>query len=114
MGLDTVEIVLATEEVFCVDLPDDECGLIVTVGDLYRLVLNKLGLLPYSVIDPTVLNTATFSPGRNRLKDQCPGITVWTAPEVWETLRAIIKNQLQVDIEEITEAATFIDDLRCD
>ena len=46
MGLDTVEIVLRTEETFNVDLPDDECGMVVTVGDLYRLVLSELEL-PY-------------------------------------------------------------------
>lgn len=42
MGLDTVEIVLRSEEVFAIDLPDRECALIVTVGDLYRLILDKL------------------------------------------------------------------------
>ena len=42
MGLDTVEIVLRTEETFNIDLRDDECGRLVTVGDLYRLVLRKL------------------------------------------------------------------------
>ena len=46
MGLDTVELVLRTEEVFGISLPDEECEQIVTVGDLYRLVLTKLNL-PY-------------------------------------------------------------------
>ena len=113
MGLDTVEIVLATEEVFSVNLPDDECGSIVTVGDLYRLVLNKLGL-PYLAIDSKATSSEAITLSKSRLKDQYPGLTSWTAPDVWETLRAIIEEQLQVDLEEITETATFIDDLRCD
>ena len=44
MGVDTVEIVLRTEEMFNVDLPDDECSRIVTIDDLYRVLLSKLEL----------------------------------------------------------------------
>lgn len=44
MGLDLVEIVLRTEETFNVNLPDDECGRVITVGDVYRPVLSKLEL----------------------------------------------------------------------
>jgi hypothetical protein len=46
MGLDTVELILRTEEIFGITLPDNECAQIRTVGDLYRLVLSKLDL-PY-------------------------------------------------------------------
>lgn len=45
MGLDLVELLLRTEEVFSVDLPNEECELIRAVGDLYRLILDKLKLL---------------------------------------------------------------------
>ena len=44
MGLDTVEIILRTEEVFAIDLPDEDCGMVLTVGDFYHLVLTKLQL----------------------------------------------------------------------
>jgi acyl carrier protein len=44
MGLDFVELVLRTEEVFAIDLPDKECELVCTVGDLYKLILEKLEL----------------------------------------------------------------------
>jgi acyl carrier protein len=113
VGLDTVEIVLTTEEVFSIELPDDECGLVVTVGDLYRLVLNKLNL-PYLAMDSAHINRAAAPPGRSRLKDRYPGLAPWTSPDVSATLTAIIQDQLQVDFEEITETATFINDLRCD
>lgn len=50
MGLDTVEIILRTEEVFGISLPDNDCAQVRTVGDLYRLVLDKVGLTYVSPI----------------------------------------------------------------
>jgi len=43
MGLDIVEMVMATEEEFSIELPDEELEKIRTVGELYELVLLKLG-----------------------------------------------------------------------
>jgi acyl carrier protein len=110
MGLDTVEIILRTEEVFAIDLPDEECGQVVTVGDLFRLVLNKLNL-PYTSVDAMHSGDPH---GRSRANDTYPSLIPWTASDVWPTIQAIIEDQLQVDREEITESATFIDDLHCD
>lgn len=42
MGLDGVEIVMAAEDSFGVDLPDDEVSKVKTVGDFYDLVTTKL------------------------------------------------------------------------
>jgi acyl carrier protein len=98
---------MAAEEVFSIELPDDECGSVITVGDFYRLVLSKLSL-PYIPLDPDQI------PGRDRSKDKYPGLAPWTSLDVGATLKGIILDQLQVDIEEITENATFQDDLRCD
>lgn len=42
MGLDFVEIVMRIEEEFSIDLPDAELGSVLTVGDLYELVLSKV------------------------------------------------------------------------
>jgi hypothetical protein len=44
MGLDVVKLIMRIEEDFSINLPDDECGQMRTVGDLYRLVLKKLNL----------------------------------------------------------------------
>jgi hypothetical protein len=44
MGIGLVEIVIRVEETFAIDLPNDECSLIRTVGDLFRLTLEKLKL----------------------------------------------------------------------
>jgi acyl carrier protein len=46
MGLDSVEIVMRTEDEFSITLTDDEAGAVRTVDDLYRLVLSKLDLTP--------------------------------------------------------------------
>ena len=111
MGLDTVEIVLRVEEVFSLDLPDDECGLVRTVGDLYLLVVSRLGL--NGNIDPIDPDDFLVN-GRRRIRSQLPVLLPWTHADVWATLVDLIQDQLQVDLEEITPHATFLDDLRCD
>jgi hypothetical protein len=42
MGLDSVELVLKTEEAFGISLPDDEMGQTITVGQFYEAILKKL------------------------------------------------------------------------
>ena len=44
MGLDAVEIVLRTEELFAITIEDDEAGTVRTVGDFYRLICSKLNV----------------------------------------------------------------------
>jgi acyl carrier protein len=46
VGMDSVEIVLRTEDEFSITLTDDEAGAVRTVDDLYKLVLSKLDLTP--------------------------------------------------------------------
>jgi acyl carrier protein len=109
MGMDTVEIVIRTEETFNVDLPDDECGRIVTVGDLYRLILNKLEL-PYVQANEIEAGTA----GRNRSNLRSGGAFLWSTPDVWRTLKVIIVDQLQIEEDDVQEEAAFMRDLGCD
>jgi acyl carrier protein len=108
MGLDFVELVMRMDEVFSVELPDKECELIRTVGDLYRLVLSNLKLpyVPSSDIEAHSLGTA-----RSWKTMQ---LSAWTTPDVWLTLRAVIQEELGVKLSAIKESATFLDDLRCD
>lgn len=42
MGLDGIELIMATEQEFCVELKEAECAQIRTVGDLVKLVATKL------------------------------------------------------------------------
>lgn len=109
MGLDFVELVIGIEEVFSVDLPDEECSLIQTVGDLYRLILDKLKLpyMPSSEIEAQSLGMARELTRTMRLSP-------WTTPDVWLTLKAVIHDQLGIKTLRITESATFLDDLGCD
>lgn len=44
MGLETVEIILDTEERFGIEIPDDEASQVRTVGEFYDLVLRKLAV----------------------------------------------------------------------
>ena len=46
MGLDSVELVMAVEEEFGVDLPDDKLAEVRTVGDFHRCVVEALGASP--------------------------------------------------------------------
>jgi acyl carrier protein len=46
MGLDSVELVMRAEEEFNITIEDSEAEQVRTVGDFYRLILNKLDLRP--------------------------------------------------------------------
>lgn len=109
MGLDTVEIILRTEETFAIDLSDSECAQVATVGDLYRLILDKLNLPYLSANEIEDGNT-----GRDRSWAKFPGLVSWVSPDVWVTLKGLIQDQLRVDADQIRESATFIHDLGCD
>ena len=109
MGLDAVEIVLRTEEVFSIELPDSECAQIRTVGDLYVAILNKLNL-PYQAAS----SIEVAGSGCDRSHKQLPSITAWNSPDIWITLKSIIQYQLQIDLDDIRESAEFVRDLGCD
>jgi acyl carrier protein len=46
MGLDGVELIMATEQEFGITITDDEAEKTITVGDLYALVQRKLSIIP--------------------------------------------------------------------
>jgi acyl carrier protein len=108
MGLDFVELVMRTEEVFSVELPDEECEFIRSVGDLYKLVLSKLQLPYVPSSDVEAHSPGTVRSGRSMQ------LSAWTTPDVWLTLKEVIHEELGVKRSAIKESATFIDDLRCD
>jgi acyl carrier protein len=113
LGLDAVEIILRTEEVFVVDLPDSECSKVSTVGDLYRLVLEKLNL-PYLSPNEIENPDGATRPGYNRSRLRFASLKPWDTPDVWVTLKAIIQDQLQVPDDDISESARFVQDLGCE
>ena len=97
MGLDTVEIIMRTEEVSGISLPDSDCAKVRTVRDLYRLVLDKLSLLYLSAqkTEASALASSRFQPPIRRFLHKTiefpirpdPATTPWNAPEVWMTLK---------------------------
>ena len=46
MGLDTVELIMAVEAEFGLDIPNAEASRLATVGDIYRYVAAWLGEAP--------------------------------------------------------------------
>jgi acyl carrier protein len=88
MGLDTVEIVIAVEEEFAIEIPDSEADKMERVGDMHSFVV--------------------------RMLQQCAEPTVVDEAQVWDRLREIIVEQLGVRPEDVTPTAHFIHDLRAD
>ncbi len=86
MGLDTVELVLAVEEEFGIEIPNAMAAQLIAVGDLYDCVVGQLR----SRNEPLAEN------------------------EVWERLRSLIVDHLGVRPDEITRSAEFVRDLKAD
>jgi hypothetical protein len=81
MGLDTVELLMAVEDTFGIEIPNAEADTIVTVDDLFRAVLAHL---PSSDRPDSV---------------------------VWDQLRRIIVEECAVRPELITPDAAIVADL---
>lgn len=96
MGLDVIEIILTTEDVFSISIPDAEAGKISTFGDLYEYVCASLKLPPSS--------TRPVGTGRAhsiRKLRIIPDLEPWTHEDVWATLIAIFVEQMQFEPDEI-------------
>ncbi len=89
MGLESVYLVMAFEEEFEVEIPDDDAERIVTVGDARDFIVSKL---------------------RERAED--PGAV--DPEEVLSRIKAIIIDLIGVRPEKVTPEAAFIDDLGVD
>jgi acyl carrier protein len=106
MGLDVVELVLRCEEDFGVGLENDRLERVRTVGDLFELICEELKLP--SGPDAPRPNRRTFIPLATEPTDS------WNRESVWFKLVQICTDQLQVDEEDITYHASFLDDLGAD
>jgi len=92
-----------------INLPDTECESIRTVGDLYRLILEKLALPNISSAEIETNLIGVARPLQKALQ-----LTSWTTPDVWLTLKSLIQEELGIEIRRVTEAAAFLDDLGCE
>ena len=87
MGLDTVELVMAIEEGFDLEIPAETAATLLTVGDMHAFLVSELTRL-----------------GR---PDHDDG-------SVYEKLRDIICRQTGVEPDEEVPKARFVEDLRLD
>lgn len=86
MGLDTVELVMALEEEFGINIPNADAEKLVVIGDMHDYIVRTL---------------------RQRGDTLDEG-------QVWERLCAIVVEQLGVRPEEVTRTAHIVYDLRAD
>lgn len=89
MGLEAVELVMAIEEEFDINIPDEEAANLDTVGKLYRYIVD----IHYNQV------------GGSGQVDEA---------DLWERTRDVIVSQLGVSPEQVTEDASFVSDLGID
>lgn len=87
MGLDAVELVMAIEDEFTIDIPDAEAERMKTVGELYYYVRKTVHL-------------KTLRPPSDE--------------ELWQRVRNVVVEQLGVKDHQVTREARFIEDLGID
>jgi acyl carrier protein len=86
MGLDTVELVMAIEEEFSIEIPNADSARLGVLGDLSDYVVAAL-----------------------RQRGETPD-----EAQVWERLSALVVAQLGVRPEEVTRSAHVVKDLHAD
>jgi len=108
VGLDIVELVMRCEEVFEIELREEDMERVRMVGDLYTAICKELKLTP--------LPNPTTAGGQERISRASlnPHPVAWTPEDVWATLRASVVDQLRVNEEDVVSSAHFQYDLRAD
>jgi acyl carrier protein len=87
MGLDTVELVLAVEDVFGIEIPNESAEKLVTVGALHEFVVAELIRLDRPNINRDI---------------------------AYDLLRNVICMQLGLNPEQVIPSARFVQDLHAD
>lgn len=87
MGLDTVELILAVEDIFEIEIPNDVAANLFTVGALHEFIVAELIRLERPSVNQAV---------------------------VYDLLKNIISIQLGVRPEEVVPTARFVQDLHAD
>jgi hypothetical protein len=106
MGLDIVELVIRCEEAFKIELEDWRLGQMRTVGDLYELICEQLGLR-FGPQEPSPTKTPPIPLVNIPLEG-------WNRETVWAKVVQICVDQLQVKPEEVVYFADFGEDLKAD
>lgn len=87
MGLDTVELVMAIEEGFDLEIPDEKAAKIFTVGDMHAFLVSEFARRGRPALDEV---------------------------GIYAKLRDIICHQTGVKPEDVVPNARFVQDLRLD
>jgi hypothetical protein len=120
MGLDAVEIVLRTEELFAIRIEDDEAAEVSTVGDFYRLICAKLNLAPLpspitSAVLPVITQKQKAWIGYRHTPLPAPQECLpWSPQGVWDALVAVFVDQQALKPAEILYHAHINRDLGVD
>ena len=86
MGLETVELILAVEEHFAIEIPDADAEKLLTVGELHQFVVHTLSGMGRPCVPETV----------------------------YEELKLLILEHLGVQPDEVVPQARFVQDLKAD
>lgn len=121
MGLDSVEIVLRAEELFAVDISDEQAATVRTVGDFYQLICAQLGVTPLeSPVTSGELpiiterkKTFAFLERHTPLPPP-PDVLPWSPQSVWDCVVTIFVDQMGLKPAKITYHARISTDLGVD
>jgi hypothetical protein len=121
MGLDAVEIILRTEELFVITVEDDEAAAVRTVGDFYNVICSKLNVTPLpSPITSTELPEITHKEktflflSKHTPLPAPPEVLPWSPQSVWDVLIAVFVDQQGLKREDILYHARIAQDLGVD
>jgi acyl carrier protein len=121
MGLDAVEIVLRAEELFSIEIGDEEAARVETVGGFYALICSKLHISPlHSPVTSQVLPVITrrekvfLSMVRHTPLPPPTEVLPWSPQSVWDCVVAIFVDQLGLEASEVTYQARIATDLGVD
>ena len=121
MGLDVVEIVLRVEELFAIELGDEEAGRLKTVGQFYELICSKLHVHPLkSPITSAELPVITYREkiflflSRHTPLPAPAEVLPWSPQSVWDCLVAVFVDQQGLNAEDVTYVARIAEDLGVD
>jgi|SRR5208337_2710267 len=118
MGLDAVEIILRAEELFAIDIGDEEAAKVETVGQFYELICSKLQIPPsQSPVTSEVLPVITHREkvfaflSRNTRLPAPAEVLPWSPQSVWDCVVAVFVDQQGLRAKDVTYQARIAKDL---
>jgi hypothetical protein len=117
MGLDAVEIILRAEELFAVDIGDEEAAKVETVGQFYELICSKLHISPLqSPVTSEELPVIThrekvflFLSRHTPLPAPAEALP-WSPQSVWDSVVAVFADQQGLSTTDVTYHARIAKD----